>query len=321
MRTNNRKFLALSIALLAVMLLPQVLLAEGYSPNCVSRASAKCISNILYWHNSCGALESIKQNCNTTGQVCQNGACISQQQQPPINSGGTPAIQQNSCLFYSCQGTACANVLKCDGSTCPAGSADYTNYCGSWYAENQANQQYQSGALATSIFVTQQEDSALHWTKNPNVAPGDKVTFLVVIKNTADVPTNNLSVKVDISEKISYVGDLKIDNTDFTGNVGTGIDIGALAPKTSKSMVFSGQVKDDAPLTLINVLLTVNSMGYSDSDSLVVNVQSESQENSSNQSFFSWLGDFLKEQYIWVIIVIVLVVLFVILYRRFSSNV
>ena len=129
-----------------------------------------CLNNVSYWYDSTGAKQDVYQNCNTTGQTCQEGACTGavQTYTPPpatatvttVKTVTTPAYclqyetkckdsdvywydskgaaqklfkscsDSNSCTADSCGDGDCKNELKCDGSTCQVGSGDYVKYCG-----------------------------------------------------------------------------------------------------------------------------------------------------------------------------------------------
>jgi|SRR3989344_1545013 len=121
-----------------------------------------CINNISYWYDSLGNQQDAYQNCSITGQICSNGQCVGNPT-TTTTTATTTNTQTNNVLHYvtkcygndiywydskeviqdiykscadnnqctkdSCENGQCKNELKCDGSTCAAGSADYTKYC------------------------------------------------------------------------------------------------------------------------------------------------------------------------------------------------
>ncbi|MEK7664458.1 MAG: hypothetical protein AAB340_03445, partial [Patescibacteria group bacterium] len=125
--------------------------------NYIFHSITGCINNISYWYDSLGNQQDVYQNCGLTGRTCQNGQCVGQAytttaiqstyarhyrtkcSQDNIywydSNGSIQDIYQNcsdnnSCTQDICREGQCQNILKCDGSTCAAGSADYTRYCG-----------------------------------------------------------------------------------------------------------------------------------------------------------------------------------------------
>jgi len=119
-----------------------------------------CENNIAYWYDSNGTRQDIYQNCNLTNQACNNGSCVGSTytntttstviSNPYVlhyttkcynsnvywydNKGKVQDLNQtctdsNSCTVDGCTSGNCQNVLKCDGSTCAVGSADYVRYC------------------------------------------------------------------------------------------------------------------------------------------------------------------------------------------------
>jgi len=135
---------------------------------CFNHTSKRCIGNLLYWYNSCGAHQDVAQDCTSSGLVCSQGACI----KPATTGTGTGTStgtggtgtgsgtgnahymtkcqngnivwfdaagnpndvfrscdDNNSCTIDSCDNSQCSNELKCDGSSCPTSSADYQKYC------------------------------------------------------------------------------------------------------------------------------------------------------------------------------------------------
>lgn len=314
---------------------------------CTPYATKKCVSNISYWYNSCGALEAVAQNCNNTNQVCQSGVCVNKApvaRPSPTTPGYVKHFRQqcsnnsvywydsrglandiakscddkNSCTQDSCGDLKCSNTLKCDGSTCAAGSADFMQYCPIVPGTPGAN----TGASLSITIFGKKNAQNLEWTKSVNVINNDEINILLTIKNTSTAPIDNVSVRVDALDKIDYTGNLKVDNAAFSGNIAAGIDMGTIAPKTSKVVSFTGKVKPDAGQNVVQINTTVTANGVSDSDYVIVNIQAPEVKNN----FAAALGNspfvnFLKTYWLWIIVTLVLIGLFVVIFRRLSSNV
>ncbi len=356
---KTSKFLIVGAALAGAVLtfsLVGALETSAASASCTPNASKQCISNIVYWYNSCGVLETVAQNCNKTNQICQNATCVDK---PTTggNGGGNTAQHvakscyngnlywfnsqgmvndlyktcndNNSCTQDNCGGNQCVNQLKCDGSTCATGSADYTKYCATGGQNNQNNQGNQnptptttaSQGLVISAFVAKDSNNP-QWTKTLTATSNDKLDFLFVIKNTSATPTDAVSVKADISNNINYTGSLKVNNLDAAGNLTTGVELGSIAAKTSMLMSFTGTMQPQANQSVVQATATVSANNaVADSDYVIVNTNATTQNIATTGATNSLWSNLQKNWYIWLIIIVVLIVVFIIIFRRLSTNV
>src|SRR3989344_1203648 len=151
--------------------------------NYVYHNTKGCFNNIAYWYDSNDQRQDIYKNCNTTGQSCQNGSCVgSQNYQPPVttttsyvkhyntqcsnndvywydNKGSIQDIYKscsdnNSCTQDTCDKGVCQNgPVLCDGSTCTAGSDDYTKYCGQADSVAAVSGNWPSNLLGGNWFI------------------------------------------------------------------------------------------------------------------------------------------------------------------------
>lgn len=269
---------------------------------CTPNAQLKCVSNISYWHDSCGALQSVAKNCNTTNQVCQNGQCVNKTTPTPPTTGQTPDYKA-ICAAY------------CGGQTPATPSTPATPTTPGTPAQPQTSQ------LQISLLGTKEAEPAM-WGKFLNTAHNDKLVFLVMVKNNSTQAVNSASLIVELTSNISYTGNLKIDNTLSAGNITSGIELGGLAPNAAKLISFTGTVQGQANATTSQVISKATSGEVTTSDSLVVSIAAGQVAGASTAS----VGDspfmqFLKKWYLWIIIVAVLIALFVIIFRRLSTNV
>ena len=325
--------------------------AQAYAGNCYSYASKKCVSNISYWYDSCGNIQAVNQNCNTSNQICSNGTCVGESTvNPPVqtyiqnyrtacynnnifwydSNGITQNIQKscsdsNSCTTDTCTSTACKNTLKCDGSTCGINSADYITYCtgnintGTGVTTQSTitngNQAVVTGSFAVSMFVKKESDP--DWSKSVTTVNGEKLTFLIIFKNISSTPADNTTLQANVTNGITYAGNLKIDNTTSAGNIISGVNIGQLSAQTSKVVSFSGTVQSQNQQT-IQASSNVYSGNMHDSDYVTVNVLASSNATASVSG--SGFVNFVKKWYLWLIVIIVLIALFIIIFRRLSTN-
>ncbi len=318
----------------------------AYADTCASHANKQCISNIVYWYDSCGALEDIYQNCNTTNQICQNAQCVNKAPVTPppattgqvkscyngdihwFNSNGTVgAIYQsckdaNSCTLDDCAGNQCVNELKCDGSTCLQSSQDYIVYCGGAQNTTQppVQPQIQNQSLSISLFG-KKDSMAPDWQRSISLAAGDKVDFLIIVKNNSNTPADSIIVKTDLTSAISYAGDLKIGNLASAGNIASGIDLGTLAPKSSQIISFTGMLANQVPDGALQVGASVNASSVLyDSDYLMVAAPAAVAGASVVSAENSFVTRFKKNWYIWLVVILVLIVVFIIIFRRLGAK-
>ena len=83
-------------------------------------------------------------------------------------------------------------------------------------------------------------------------------------------------VVVDITNALTYTGNLNIDNFISVGNVYSGIDIGSMAPGSSKSITFTATIQSNN-LQSFQVNARANAQNASDSDYLLINVPQSAQ--------------------------------------------
>lgn len=302
--------------------------------NCSSFAYKQCISNIVYWYDSCGAVQAVYQNCNTTNQICQNAACVNRPTPTPNpnpNPNPNPQPPQNindnnSCTVDTCQGNSCTHVLKCDGSTCTSTSADYAKYCqGGSPTPNQPGTpstpggQTSSGGIAVVLFA-KKAGQATNFQKTLTASTNDSLEFTVVVKNISGNAANNVNLQISLPTSVAYSGNLAIDGTSSAGSVTSGISLGTLAPRTTKIVTFTGNVS--AAVQTTQVTTTVTSSNGSDSDTVNLSGTATANPNTagvSNTTAGAKLFEFVKQWYLWIIVLIIMAVLFVIIFRRLSS--
>lgn len=254
-----------------------------------------CSNNNIYWYDSRGAKQGVYQNCQDV----------------------------NTCTLDSCLDNACKTQLKCDGSTCALNSADYIAYCQNnvqgqsitaMSGVGQVDGTIQNKSIVISIFGKKQADGT-SWTKNFDATNNDEIEFLMVVKNIS-ANTLNATASADLTNNFVYTGNLVIDGTAAAGSVVSGIDLGSLAANTSKVMQFTGTIQSQNSQA-VQVIASTNSNGMFDSDFFTVNITASANTAAVSDSPFV---EFIKNWYLWIIIIVVLIALFVIIFRRLSSN-
>ena len=159
-----------------------------------------CYKNGIYWYDSYGSIQDIYKNC----------------------------ASDNSCNVDSCSDNICVNRLKCDGSTCQKGSADYIKYCGGKDATLSPAPSNITPVKTPAPSAEIKQDNSIisilgkksgdkDWMKNFSARAGDKLDFMITINNVSGNPISNVSVKADIEGDVDYTGELKIDEMPSSG--------------------------------------------------------------------------------------------------------
>lgn len=302
MKITNK--LAITIALAIVAVLALLFLFSPFSAGAfaydfyVKNYRTYCYSNNIYWFDSMDNVQSIYQNCS----------------------------DDNQCTIDTCGDNNCKNILKCDGSTCSAGSPDYVKYCGGETGQNQEQVKNESLVelknedLTVSITGKKVSDSG-DFQENVNVVADDKISFLAEIENKSDFPAKDVLLKIDLGERIAYSGELKIDDVESAGDVISGLNLGTIPSKVKKKILFSGSIKSEVSEKEIKISAGVSSEKIQNYDFLTMTTGTVSEKNNfmASLSGFSAI-DFVKKRYFWFIGGAILLFLFFIIFKKLSSE-
>ncbi len=290
---------------------------------CSSNATLRCVGNSVFWYDSCGKQQSWVKDCFNG---CQNGQCINPQpsyvkhfkegcsngdlywydSNGTINDLYKSCSDNNECTKDSCLGNKCVNEGDCKNKTMPSVSAVVAPL----------------GVLDISVFCGI-KDNNFNFSKNITVVADQTINCLVIVKNTTTSPVNDITVRADIPTEIINTSELKIDGLSFNGNITSGINIGNFTPNLSKIITFEGKVQ--SLITQVSAKQTtgiISSGNLSASDSLTINFQPIIAGNiTAPVADSSPFVKFLKRWYIWILSAIVLFFLFLIIFKRVSSNI
>jgi uncharacterized protein YcfL len=311
--------------------------------SCTYHAYKECVGNNVYWYNSCGVQQDLYSNCYN--QHCQYGQCVNQIIiNPPVlpnyipyattacynnsvywydNLGVISGLNkncndQNSCTVDSCSVSKCINTLKCDGSTCAQGSTDYTSFC-------TTNPPVNTTPSFSVSFLVKQDKNSTQWQRTAQAYTDSQVYFMISVFNNSDNQVANAKVSANIPAEIASLGDLKLDNVSLSGDIVNGIEIGSIGPKTSKILTFEGRTQTISENSTKQAIVTINIADISQTDTLSINfIPTQSDNNAAAISSVgepSGFMEFLKKWYMWIIAAIIIVFMFIGIYKRFSSEV
>lgn len=283
--------------------------------NYVAHYKTACYSSSLYWYDSLGAITGLYKNCSDS----------------------------NSCTTDACSGNKCSNTLKCDGSTCATGSSDYNaycsetvssasgqNHCGNGLCETTTGETYANcpadckispaSGLSVSFFAKQNLNSD-QWQKTIQANSNGQVYFMISVANSSTAQIDNVIVSANIPTEISSLGNLQINGVPFSGDVISGINIGSVAPTTTKSITFEGKTATISGVATTQAVATSNISGITQSDSVSISFNpAQAAAAVSNTQATSGFGGFLSRWYIWILVALVIIFLFIVVFRRLSSD-
>lgn len=311
---------------------------SSYS-SCNYHAYKDCVGSAIHWFDSCSNRQDLYQDCASFNQTCQYGQCVQKYNPPPnpnpyiaqyriscygnnlywYDSLGAASglykscVDNNSCTIDSCSGSKCSNTLKCDDSACAAGSTDYNTYCLSAQPGVPAN-------LSVS-FAAKKDASSGQWDKTVQVAQNSSVYFMIAVNNNSGSEVDNVNISANIPSEISFLGNLKVNDVSISGDMVSGINIGALKTGESKSITFEGRTQSFGTKEQKQAEAKVTAGAATQSDALTLDFDSsKSAAAVSEAAEKSGIIEFLKRWYLWILVGLVLIFLFVVVYRRLSSN-
>ncbi len=306
-----------------------------------------CYNNSVYWFDTYNTRQGLIQTC-TGNQTCQNGYCVNNYIPPtPSNYKGCysndlywydgstnvrlsfykSCSDNNACTLDSCSGSTCTNLLKCDGTTCASGSESYVKQCtvcgdgvcSQGETIQSCSQDCNVIGLAVTIFGKKENDP-VQWAKSFGASADQDLDFLLVVSNGLDTVMNNVSVKTDLPSELLYRGGLKVDGNDYTGDVRSGITLGSLAPKSTRTITFKGKVADSNSIfrSEADALATVTTSSGSSQDTtrVVLNRTAYNDTDDEDGSFNPQQGlagivgiNLANPLYLFLIIIIIILIL------------
>jgi len=143
------------------------------------------------------------------------------------------------------------------------------------------------------------------------------------VTNSSNAQIDNVSVSANIPNEVSSLGNLQANGVPVSGDIVSGINIGSIAPSTTKLVTFEGKTQTLSTAATEQATATSNVSGATESDSVSINLTTGQVAGASVSSTPASSGflAFLKRWYLWIIVGLVLIFLFIIVFRRLSSNV
>lgn len=305
---------------------------------CQSHNYRSCVGSQVYWFDSCQNQQELYQVCSSN-QICSNGVCQGYTEPAPVQNVCVPntikGCVYNSVFWYDSCGTREALYQNCSQSNqmcqdgaCVPGEPLYTQ--GTYSPPQIVRVETRMDTLAVSIFG-KKDSEILEWSKNIRVGDNDKINFLVTIKNVSDKSLENVIVVINLGENIAYGNDLKINDVTSSETTISEIPLGTIEKNISKALSFTGIAKAGEIETEVEVTSKVTSGTLSNEDFFTLTIDKKpeivasatSQENQISTAAVNnnpFIG-FLKKWYIWFLVSVVMIVLFIMIFRKVSSQV
>lgn len=292
---------------------------------CISHNDVRCTGNGVYWFDSCGNQQELAQACP---YGCQNNRCANQVIYTNYTKHYVKSCNNNNVYWYDSNSTINDLYKNCNDNnelttdTCSKGKCVNELKDVVTPTDCPAQTVCPIAGLNTSTFCNV-EGASTNWSKNISISAGEQINCLMIVKNLSNDPANDVTVRADIPTEINTISDVKIDGIASTGNITSGINLGNFSPNSSKIITFSG--KAQSPITEASgkqITGMATSGSISGSDSLVVNFKATiAGASTASLEKSSPFVDFLKRWYLWILIAIVLVFLFIVIFRRLSTNI
>jgi len=354
--TSKLVFAGIFLSIVVVLSLgtPIVAGAQYYYGNCTYHAYRDCSGNNVYWYNSCGTQQDLYSSCTGT-QVCQYGQCTNSPILPPVQPGTYEPYFRKACLgssvsWYDSLGVVSGLFKNCNDNNacttdtclvdicvnsqipnCPTNVTPDQNRCGNslcetTLGETEANcpadcKITPAVELAVSFF-TKQDANSTQWQKATQDNSEAQIYFMISVSNTSATQADNVNVSANIPSEISSIGNVKINDVPVTGDIVAGFNIGSISPATTKAITFEGKTQIILNASTKQATATTNISGTSaKSDSVSINfVPAQAAAAASNAPATSGFWAFFKKWYLWAIGALVLVFLFIIVFKRLSSD-
>ena len=149
-----------------------------------------------------------------------------------------------------------------------------------------------------------------------------EIYFRVTVENNGANQIDNIAVSAEMPGEVASVGNVQIDGASVARDIVSGVNIGSLAALSSKNVTFEGRTQAFSAMEAKQASVKITAGGAEKTDSLEIAFDpSKTGSAAVSGAVSSGFSDFLKRWYLWILVGVVLVFLFVIVFRRLSTNV
>ncbi len=288
--------------------------------SCTPHAYKLCSGNTVYWYDSCGNQQEQFQGCGNL--TCQYGSCVNAivNPQPAYVAHYYLHCSASSLYWFDSNGRISTLYRTCSGGC--TGSVCTTTTVVTPPSNGGGTTVTTTGGLTVSF---EAEQPGSQWSKLVNVGNNQTVDFMVTVNNASSAAITNANVVVNMPGQIVSVGNVQTNGTASAGDILSGIVINSLPAGSSQTITFEGKTQAFSVAATAQATVNVNNTGGSpQSDSVTLNFNptlsgSGSTSSISNSSGSTSLWDWIKQWYLWILALIILIFLFVVIFRRIST--
>lgn len=144
---------------------------------------------------------------------------------------------------------------------------------------------------------------------------------MITVANDGTSQINNVNVSANIPLEVSSLGNLQVNGVLVSGDIVDGINVDSLAPSSAKTITFEGITQVFSTQETRQAVVSSEVSGTTKTDSLEI-IFNPSQIGGAAVSGATSTGflNFLKRWYLWILVGVVLVFLFIVVFRRLSTN-
>ena len=107
--------------------------------------------------------------------------------------------------------------------------------------------------------------------------PSDRIEFKITVTSTGSSIANNVAVRDILADRMTYVGNLRIDGVFSGGNIISGINLGSMSPSQAKNITFEADIFSDVSFGYGTTNLVDTAQAWADlisqqTDTAIVNV-------------------------------------------------
>ena len=119
--------------------------------------------------------------------------------------------------------------------------------------------------LAVNKLVKNISKNHNSWYNSVSASPSDIISFSILVSSFGEGAAENVIIKDILPSKMSYYGSLKVDGENFSGNIISGINLGDIPAKQSRTITFKAKVASKYDFGYGETTLTNTARAYSGS--------------------------------------------------------
>jgi len=159
------------------------------------------------------------------------------------------------------------------------------------------------------------------WKESTEIFQNGRVYFLVVVTNNGTDKVDDIIVSADIPSEIVSLGNVKIDAVPVSRDIVSGVNVGSLEPSDVKTINFEGKTQAFTTEGTKQAVIFATASDKTEKDFIDISFSPDQSASASvSGAATNDIWEFVKRWYLWILIGVVLVFLFIVVFRRLSTN-